>query len=136
MVDTCGECLRITRLLEKSNEWRRKSDNKVFELAEKLRCRSEKEVTLDSEIAMNAVLTSEIESLTAQLEDSQYCLEHMTNSYNAGVFEAADLRAKLEEATKALEKIAETETQSWTQREGKAYNWEVAKQALSTIRGK
>lgn len=54
---------RLRSLLDKSNDFRRQSDKRVFELAEKLRLRTEKENTLESEKDMNAELTAENERL-------------------------------------------------------------------------
>ena len=59
IVESVNNAARIKKLLEKSNELRRKSDAKVYELAEKLRIRTEKEKSLDSEKDMNAQLTLE-----------------------------------------------------------------------------
>ena len=49
IVESVNNAARIKVLLKKSNELRRESDAKVYELAEKLRIRTEKEESLDSE---------------------------------------------------------------------------------------
>lgn len=49
------------------DEWRLRAEKKCFELAQKLEAQTASLETLDSEKAMNAELSTEIESLTAQL---------------------------------------------------------------------
>ena len=69
--DAEGRVRRLERLLEKSNEFRRSGGKRVSELAEQLKVRTEKELTLDSEIAMNAILTKENQELSAKLRESE-----------------------------------------------------------------
>jgi len=70
--DAEGRIRRLGRLLEKSNEFRKSSDKQVYELAEELRVRIEKDLTLDSEITMNALLTKENQELDAKLKEKQW----------------------------------------------------------------